>query len=168
MNTVSPLISPYPEAERSDATRSLRARDRYLARQIDSCAREHGDASVVSLFGPPPAEPKASMHAIIAKQYCLFDCGLVYLPALPDTIAETTLEFLLDSLVSWLRPGGELIVCAFTAPSDEAPLDLPADHRAGVKAPEQLLQLARNIDDAYARVHCEHADKLAFLHLRRQ
>ena len=152
MSPAAPLAVPYAEPATHDGASVLGPQDRYLAKHIEACAREHDGASVVSLFGPAPGTPRASMHAIIARQYCLFGCGLVYLPLLPVTIGEDTLEALLDSLVSWLRPQGELIYCA--------PTELP-------EVPERLLRLARNIDDASARVHCEHADKLAYLHLRR-
>jgi hypothetical protein len=167
MNTVSPLALSYSNSPTRNAARSLQGRDCYLAKQIDACAREQRGANVVSLFEPTTSKPGATLQAIISKEYCLFDCGLVCLPLLPATIGESTLEILLDSLVSWLRPRGELILCAFTV-APETPLPDPiGDWRPGVKTPERLLRLARHIDDASARVHCEHTDNLAYLHLQR-
>jgi hypothetical protein len=182
-NAAAPIaaaIDDWAQA-RSNTLQSLQARDRYLAQHVDACRREHGDAAVISLFGSAQFDPlchdagvaataahQPSMHAVIAKQYCLFNCGLIYLPMLPGTIGAATLATLLDSLVSWLRPGGELILCAFTDLPEAPSLRLAADWCPPVFTPERLLLLARDIDDASARVHCEHADKLVFLHLQRQ
>ena len=160
-----------------DATvASLRARDRYLATQIEACTQEHRGAGVVCLFGPAPidssgnaAPPRSrpTVHGIIAREYCLFDCGLVYLPMFPATLGHETLEVLLDNLVCWLRPRGELIVCAFNAlPATAVPPSIAGAH-ASARTPEQLLRLVREIDGAAASVQLDHANNLAYLHVRR-
>ncbi len=155
--------------------RSLQARDLYLATEITASTREHRGASVVSLFGPAPAadsvisaptSSQASLHAIIAKEYCLYGCGLVYIPMLPGTLDDPTLEILLDSLVSWLRPRGELIVCALMTMPDATFRDAAVVGYPGVKTPEGLLRLAVHIDGATARLHQDPQDNLAYLHLR--
>jgi hypothetical protein len=155
---------------------SLQARDRYLAKQIDACAGEHRGAGVVCLFGPSQtdcsgnaatARSRATVQAIIAKEYCLFDCGLVYLPMMPGTLGHDTLEILLDNLMSWLRPRGELILCAFNAlPTTASPQSI-TDADPSTKTPEQLLRLVRDVEGATASVHRDHANNLAYLHVRR-
>ncbi len=166
---------------RSDTLLALQARDRYLAKHAEACSLERGDAAIVALFAPEQFRPalgngteiataavhRPSMHAVIAKQYCLFGCSLIYLPMLPGTIGAATLSTLLDCLVSWLRPGGEIILSAFTVLPEPPSLRAAADWCPLVMSPERLLLLARDIDDAGARVQREHADKLAFLHLQR-
>jgi hypothetical protein len=155
---------------------SLQARDRYLAKHVDACIREHRGAGIVCLFGPTPtdsagvaaaARSRATVHGIIAREYCLFDCGLVYLPMIPGTLGHETLEVLLDNLMSWLRPRGELILCAFNAlPTPALPQSIANAHPSA-RTPEQLLQLVRDIDGVTASVQRDHANNLAYLHVRR-
>ena len=153
--------------------RTLLARDRYITQQAN-CASTDGD--VVALFAPERSREasvpgstscRASLQAIIAKEYCRYDCQLIYLPMLPDTLAGRTLETLLDSLISWLRPHGEIIVCALTATPEPSGSLAASDSLAAVVTPDQLLQVAHSIDGVSARVHCEKSENLAFLHLQR-
>jgi hypothetical protein len=155
---------------------SLQARDRYLAMQVDACSREHRGAGVVCLFGPAAidsadvavaARSRATVHGIIAREYCLFDCGLVYLPMIPGTLGHETLEVLLDNLMAWLRPRGELILCAFNALPTTAEPQSAANPHPSARTPEQLLQLVRDIDGVTASVQRDHANNLAYLHVRR-
>ena len=160
-----------------DATAaSLQARDHYLAKQIDACTLEHQGAGIVCLFGPTATDgtgvaagtrSRATVHGIIAREYCLFDCGLVYLPMIPGTLGHETLEVLLDNLMSWLRPRGELILCAFNAlPAPALPQPVANAHPSA-RTPEQLLGLVRDIEGVTASVQRDHANNLAYLHVRR-
>ncbi len=155
---------------------SLQARDRYLAKQIDACTREHRGAGIVCLFGPTPTDSsgvasttrsRATVHGIIAREYCLFDCGLVYLPMVPGTLGHETLEILLDNLMSWLRPRGELILCAFNASPTPASPQSIANARPSARTPEQLLRLVRDIEGVTASVQRDIPNNLAYLHVRR-
>jgi hypothetical protein len=155
---------------------ALQARDCYLAKQIDACTREHQGAGIVCLFGPMPtdsagvaAAPRSrpTVHGIVAREYCLFGCGLIYVPMIPGTLGHETLEVLLDNLMSWLRPRGELILCAFNALPTAALPQSNANAHPSARTPEQLLQLVRDIDGVTASVQRDHANNLAYLHVRR-
>lgn len=182
MDPVAVSVQPLAGAQSSDmpaldaTATSLRARDRYLACQIDACARDHRGAGIVCLFGPTPIDSagnaaipvsRPTVYGIIAREYCLFDCGLVYLPMIPATLGHETLAILLDSLVCWLRPRGELIVCAFNALPATNSSQPATGAQAGARTPEQLLQLVGDIEGAAASVQRDHANNLAYLHVRR-
>jgi hypothetical protein len=79
-----------------------------------------------------------------------------------------TLGTLLDALSTWLEVRGQLIVAAFTRAPESGFLHAVAGWQPVVATPDSLLQLAREIDQAKAFVHCQHSDGLAFLHLERR
>ena len=85
----------------------------------------------------------------------------------PGTLGQETLEMLLDNLMSWLRPRGELILCAFNALPTTAASQSIVDGHPSARTPEQLLRLVRDIEGATARVHRDHANNLAYLHVQR-
>ena len=80
-----PPLDSTPLLVSADLRRVPRSQDRYLATHIAACEREHRGAEVVSLFGADPSSLHPSVQAIISRQYCLYGCGLIYLPCLPPT-----------------------------------------------------------------------------------
>ena len=110
----------------------------------------------------------ASLQGILAGQFRLYGCGLIYLSDLPTSMEPATLGTLLDALSTWLKVRGQLIVAAFTRAPESRFLHAVAGWQPVVATSDSLLQLAREIDQVKAFVHCQHSDGLAFLHLERR
>ena len=110
---------------------------------------------------------QASLGDLLSGQIRLYDCSLLYVSSLPQFLDPTTLGQLLQSLVDWLRPGGEIVVAAFESVPEAGFLELAAGWQPNCLSRPELLGLARDLAGVDARVHVETEAQLAYLHVRR-
>ena len=110
---------------------------------------------------------QASLGDLLSGQIRLYDCSLLYVSSLPQFLDPTTLGQLLQSLVDWLRPGGEIVVAAFESVPEAGFLELAAGWQPNCLSLPELRGLARDLAGVEARVHVEAEAQLAYLHVRR-
>lgn len=118
-----------------------------------------------------PATPlhtcQATLDAMLSGQVRLYDCSLLLLTSVTEFLDKNTLSQLLQSLLDWLRPGGEIVMAAFEELPESGFLDLAVDWRPNTLSLPALLALTRELEQADARVFGENEGHLGYLHVRR-
>ncbi len=109
-----------------------------------------------------------TLAEMLSGRMPLSGCGMIYAPFVAEHLPDNTLAQLLAVLVPALRPGGEIVIPAFTRLPEPGLLELAADWQPNTRSLSGLKRLARDIDEAKAELHDEPALGIAFLHLRRQ
>jgi hypothetical protein len=136
---------------------------------------------------PSLLEPDARAHAaarrlladlaVESRHVPLFDvmsgavrpsgCSLVYAPTLAEHLPLDSLLDVVAATVAWLRPGGQVVVPFHTALPEAGFLRWVAGWTPNVLRTLDVLEEAREIDGAVARVEQDAAHGLAYLYLER-
>lgn len=133
----------------------------YDVRTIDTlCAR------AAQLSVPIDVQP-GSVADILGGECRRFDCALVYAPSLAAHLPTATVRELVDVLLTWLRPGGRLVLPVHTVLAERGFLAHVADWHPNVVLPERLLSGVVTRRGIAARVEHDHAHGLAYIDLTR-
>ncbi|MCS6948310.1 MAG: hypothetical protein NZM12_11900 [Steroidobacteraceae bacterium] len=157
----------------SETLRAVKARNDYLAQQVESANRYGSHARVLSLWsslGQLRREYRVihpPLRSILSSEYAVFDCGLICIPQLPGNLDSSTTTLLLARLATWIRAEGEVVVASFTDLPEASFLREVLGCCPAVSSPEKLLYWVRDLEDVVANVYCLRAEGLAFLHLQR-
>jgi SAM-dependent methyltransferase len=111
---------------------------------------------------------EGTLAEILAGRLALADCALVYAPTVAEHLPDNTLSELIAALVPALRPGGELLIPAFTRLPEPGLLELAAQWEPNTRSLARLRALARGLDDAVASIHDAPALGIACLQVQRR
>jgi hypothetical protein len=151
--------------------RELLASSQYRARRVSAHLIGH-DVRVAGVARSLHRGLRADFHqatlaALIGETLRLYGCSLIYAVDLADHLDEDTLMPLLETALTWLAPGGELVLPAFTESREAGFLEVAADWRPNDWTPSDLMRLARGLGDVAAWLRQDQESGLCFLHLRR-
>lgn len=110
---------------------------------------------------------QASLAALLGETVRLYGCSLVYAPDLADHLDEDALMPVLETVLSWVLPGGEVVLPALTESPEAGFLEAAADWRPNFWTPTELMRLARNLGDVASWLRQDQESGLCFLHLQR-
>jgi hypothetical protein len=161
-----PVVALFP-----GYARELLASSQYRARRVAAHLIGH-DARVAGVARSLHRGLRADFHqaalaAVIGETLRLYGCSLVYAVDLADHLDEDTLMPLLETALTWLAPGGELVLPAFTESREAGFLEVAADWRPNDWTPSDLMRLARGLGDVAAWLRQDQESGLCFLHLQR-
>ena len=109
----------------------------------------------------------AALADVIGESHRHYDCALAYAPDLADHLAEDALRPLIESLLTWMRPGGEIILPALSDRSELAFFGVVAGWRPNTWTASRLMRLAQDLGDVAAWLRQDTASGVSFLHLQR-
>jgi hypothetical protein len=109
----------------------------------------------------------ASLASVLGGAVRMFDSSLVYAPDLADHLGDDMLAQLLEETVSWLRPGGELVLPALAASPEHDFLEIAADWRPNSWTAADLMRLVRHLGRVASWLRHDAANGIFFLHMQR-
>lgn len=161
-----PVVALFPGYARELlASAHYRAR-RLVAHLVGHDARVAGFARTLHR-GLQAEFHQATLAAVVGETLRFYGCALVYAPDLADHLDEDTLMPLLETALTWLSPGGELVLPAFIESPEAGFLEVAADWRPNAWSPSELMRLARGLGDVGAWLRQDQESGLCFLHLQR-
>lgn len=110
---------------------------------------------------------QASLAAVLGETLRLYGCSLIYAPDLADHLDEDALMPVLETVLSWVLPGGEVVLPALTESPEAGFLEAAAGWRPNFWTPSELMRLARNLGDVASWLRQDQESGLCFLHLQR-
>jgi hypothetical protein len=166
LRDAGPVVALFPGYARELlASVQYRAR-RVTAHLVGHDARVAGFARVLHR-GLRAEFHQATLAAAIGETLRFYGCSLVYAPDLADHLDEDTLMPLLETALTWLAPGGELVLPAFTESREAGFLEVATDWRPNDWTPSELMRLARGLGDVVTWLRQDQESGLCFLHLQR-
>jgi hypothetical protein len=113
--------------------------------------------------GLPVAVRRASVSDVLAGAARGHACALVYLPSLADQLPFELVLDVLAAVVTWLRPGGRVVLPFFTMLPESAFLEWTTDWHPMARRAPQVSALARQAVGVATRLEYDTADGLAYL-----
>jgi len=161
-----PVVALFPGYARELLASSHYRARRIVAHLVGHDARVAGFARILHR-GLRAEFHQASLAAVLGETTRFYGCSLVYAPDLADHLDEDALMPLLETVLSWLAPGGELVLPACTESPEAGFLEAAADWRPNYWTPSELMRLARNLGDVASWLRQDQESGLCFLHLQR-
>lgn len=152
--------------------RELQASAEFRAGRVQACVIDYDADALAGCAGGAAVDRlttcRATLAQVLSGELRMFHCSLVYVPDLAMHLAPPTLGAVLETLVDWLRPGGEIVVAAFAELPERGFLDFAADWQPNTLRIDALLRLVRDVDGVVTSLRRDPTSGLAFLHLARR